>query len=176
MSKGEVGVLLMMAAAAFPSVQERELGMTTRLWELLLSDLDFEVAEKALFKVLSTSKFFPTPAEIRAESKNFISRASDEPPSAYEAWDEVFASVRDGHILKEWSHEFIKMAVRMIGFRTMLMSDRISVERAQFFKIYEDLLNQKVNADLKEKIEELVQKRDMELLAKSEAKKINQGA
>jgi hypothetical protein len=65
MNQQEAAKLVAFALANFPTMQERDMKPTAVLWFQMLSDIPFEVAERALMKVLATAKFFPSVAEIR---------------------------------------------------------------------------------------------------------------
>ena len=65
---------------------------TAVLWEKALSDLDYPTAEKALIKVLSVSRFFPTIADIREAATQITQpRVMD----AMEAWGLVGQAIKN---------------------------------------------------------------------------------
>jgi hypothetical protein len=137
----EAAKLVFMAASVFPGKQETDLGMTAKAWMMILSDIPYQVAEAALIKVLSTAKFFPTPAEIREAALNF----TPGPPSAENAWKEVREYISSGHnsiqldyngVKPEWSHSLIEKTVNQIGLRDMFKNETPGILMAQFIKIY----------------------------------------
>ena len=65
MNSMEVARLVALAVANYPSMQDKEMRPTAKLWQMMLSDVTYEVGEKALAKVLTVARFFPTIAEIR---------------------------------------------------------------------------------------------------------------
>jgi hypothetical protein len=65
MNKKEIGALLMLAWGCFPTMQEKSMAPVATSWQETLSDIPYDEARKALIKVLQTSKFFPTVADIR---------------------------------------------------------------------------------------------------------------
>ena len=52
MRREEAAVLLMLAIANFPGLQEKNFTPTRTLWEVMLVDLPFTTAKQALLKVL----------------------------------------------------------------------------------------------------------------------------
>jgi len=67
MNQQETAKLVYMAVAAFPHLQGKDIRWrdTIRLWSLVLDDIPYRTAERALMEVLKVSRFFPAPAEVR---------------------------------------------------------------------------------------------------------------
>lgn len=64
MTRDNIKKIFALMILAYPSMSE----MTTEkidIWHELLSDIDFEAAEKAVKEHIKTSRFVPTIAEIR---------------------------------------------------------------------------------------------------------------
>lgn len=139
MNKQEIKNLIAWAAANNPHLQEKDLRPTASLWARMLSDLPYQVAEAALMKVLSTSKFFPSVSDIRAAA---LELSTPRPPSALEAWAEVTRAIsRYGYYnpeeaLASMSPPVAKV-VRLLGWREICISEEPGVLRAQFRKAYE---------------------------------------
>ncbi len=125
----------MLALAGFPSMQDRDMLATARLWEKLLSDLEYELAEAALAKILMTARFFPTVADIR-EAAVALKPRPDEAPPAADAWEEVRKKISP-YRAAEWSHPLIGRAVSVIGGRTLCEAEYDMSRR--FMDIYETL-------------------------------------
>lgn len=115
------------------------------LWHALLGDIPFADAKKALYYVLNTNKFEPKPADIR-EAVNALVVSSI--PTAGQAWGEVLKKANIYKANIDWSHDLIRQAVRIIGLSTICESENIGVERAHFFKVYDDLKNKKERREL----------------------------
>jgi hypothetical protein len=139
MTKSEIKVLIQWATANFPNMQERDMRPTAALWEKMLADMPYEVAEKALMKVLATAKFFPTVAEIRAAAVEITQPAM---PTAAEAWGEVVQAIRRYGYYQEADamaslSPAVAQVVSFIGWRNICASDEPEIIRAQFRKAYE---------------------------------------
>lgn len=63
MTPSEIDELLMMLVAAYPNMKVTD--ATTKLYEVTLADLDEGLARRAVIRIITTSKFPPTIAEIR---------------------------------------------------------------------------------------------------------------
>lgn len=139
MDKKQIINLLGIAAANFPNMQERDLRPTAILWEKALNDIDYPTAEKALIKVLSTSKFFPTVAEIR-EAANQITnpRLMD----AMEAWYLIGQAIKKFGFYKQdegmasLPPDVREMAKRFT-WRELCLNDNPDTMRAQFRMAWE---------------------------------------
>jgi hypothetical protein len=136
MTLNEAKRMLATVAAAFPNVQDRNLAMTARIWQVALSDLDPCDVNLAITKLLMTQRFFPTVAEIREAAENLSPMAH---PSPEEAWAEVNA-----HLCRSktapYSDPLIVKAISGIGWNTIAMSENVGVERAHFMRFYETML------------------------------------
>jgi hypothetical protein len=139
---GFVGIL----AASYPNFNLTQ--ETIVVYQKTLADIEPKVLEAAILHLVTTSKFFPTIAEIR-EAAFSIMTNERKIPSAFEAWEEAINHCIKGNY-KDYSHPLIERAVNIIGidyWRNMTYDDEMAT-RAQFFKIYETLL-QREKADLK---------------------------
>lgn len=155
MTLEESAKLVYMAASVFPAKQETDLKLTAKAWMMILSDIPYKIAEAALIKVLSTVKFFPVPADIRAAALTFIPG----PPIAEEAWKEVRKYISSGSnsikydyngVKPEWSNEIIKITVDQIGVRSMFCHENMTILMAQFIKMYNknlDIFKDKIETE-----------------------------
>ncbi|WP_096201917.1 replicative helicase loader/inhibitor [Bacillus sp. FJAT-45350] len=139
MNRKEIMNLLALATANFPSMQERDLKPTAVLWEKSLSDIPYNVAEKAIIKVLSTSKFFPTLAEIReAASQLTTPRTLD----AIEAWGLVVQAIRrygfyqEAKAMESLPPDVAEM-VKRFTWRELCLNEEPDILRAQFRMAWE---------------------------------------
>ncbi|MEW6726887.1 MAG: replicative helicase loader/inhibitor [Bacillota bacterium] len=139
MTKLEVGRLIAAAAANWPQLQERDLAPTAALWERMLADIPYELAERALAKVLATARFFPTVAEIRSAA---LELTQGRRKTAAEAWDEVTQAMRrygyysEAEALASMTPEVAAMCQRF-GWRDMCSCEDVEVLRGQFRKAWE---------------------------------------
>lgn len=139
MNRKEVINLLGIATANFPSMQQRDMKPTAVLWEKSLSDIPYDVAEKAVLKVLSTSKFFPTIAEIREAA---VQLTQPRRLDAIEAWELIVQAIRkygvyrEAAALKSLPDDVAEMARRFTWWE-LCMNENPDTLRAQFRMAWE---------------------------------------
>lgn len=139
MNKKEIINLLGIATANFPTMQERDMKPTAILWEKSLSDIPYEVAEKSLLKVLSTSRFFPTIAEIREAS---VQLTQPRQIDAIEAWGIIIQAIRKyGHYREKEGMDSLPPDVREMAkqftWRELCLNENPDTLRAQFRMAWE---------------------------------------
>lgn len=139
MTANEVKKLLAWAVANFPQLQERDMRPTAELWARMLADVPYEVAEKALMKVLATAKYFPTVAEMREAVAELT---SPQVPDAMDAWGEVVRAIRNyGYYRQEEAlaslSPITRKVVENIGWQEICLSEEPDVIRGQFRMAYE---------------------------------------
>lgn len=139
MQDQEIINLVTIAFASFPNMQEKDPEPVIKVWKMLLNDMPYQLAERALAKVLMTTKFFPTVADIRETAMAFATKEL-KPPD--EAWLEVLEKV-NRYITPAYSSPEIHEAVRTVGYLNICDSENIGVERAHFLKIYEAIMKRK---------------------------------
>ena len=155
MDRQEVKTLVARMIGGFPSLLERSMVATVLSWEHSLGHLDFQVASKALDKVMLVTKFPPTIAEISEAAREFMT--IDKTPTTEEAWGEVLRKI-DPWKTPEWSHEYVKKAVQRIGYSNLCRSENIGVERAHFFRIYDSIIAQAKNNQINGEVNLLAEK------------------
>jgi hypothetical protein len=149
MNRKEIINLLGIAAANFPHIQTKELKPTAVLWEKALSDITYDVAEKALLKVLSTSKFFPTIAEIREAATQLT---QPQQLDAMEAWGLVVNAIRRYGFYREKEAldslpEEIADLVKQFTWRELCLNENPDTIRAQFRMAWETRTKRKKELD-----------------------------
>ena len=114
--------------------------VTAELYIDYLQTIDLETAKQAIRRVIQTSKFFPTIAEIR---ENVVKVSPQLLPQSDQAWLEVMQQLSDAGYYKQpkWSCDAVKDAVKAIGWTTLCRSENIAIERAHFLKIYDGISN-----------------------------------
>jgi hypothetical protein len=141
MNKKEVSNLLGLAAANFPNMQEKDFRPTAVLWEKMLSDMPYQVAENALIRVLATTKYFPTVAEIREAA---VVNSQPQIITAAEAYQLVlkaihcYGSYREQEALESLD-PLTRKVTEAIGWRSLCLSEEPDVIRGQWRKAYEGL-------------------------------------
>lgn len=134
MNKKEIINLLAIATANFPSMQEKDMKPTAILWEKALSDIDYKTAENALLKVLSTSRFFPTLAEIREAIAQITQPRQID---AMEAWGMISDAIRkygfyqQKEAMESLPGDVVEM-VKRFTWRELCLSENVDTLRAQF--------------------------------------------
>jgi hypothetical protein len=139
MNRKEIINLLGIATANFPNLQQKEMKPTAVLWEKALSDISYEVAENALLKVLSTSRFFPTVADIR-EAVSHITQPRT--IDAMEAWGLIIKAIRKFGYTRQkeamdWLPEDVGEMVKRFTWWELCMSENPETLRAQFRMAWE---------------------------------------
>lgn len=140
MTEREALKLVSVAIANFPAMQEKDMRPTAALWFKMLEDIPYRLAEKALLKVLSLAKFFPTVAEIR-EAVVYL-RNPDQITSA-EAWGLVVAAIRRYSGIYNPDKVYaalpdtVARVAKMMDIREIGLSENQDVTRAQFMRMYD---------------------------------------
>jgi hypothetical protein len=124
----------------------QELKLAVPVWHELLGDLDFHLLKAAVHAHCTTSKWFPSVAELRQAAHDLVAPAA-EAVTAGEAWAEVKRAIRLGqHRFQDgqarWSSPLVEAAFNALGgwnyFRTALTDDEMA-DRAHFTRAYEGL-------------------------------------
>lgn len=135
--------------AVFPSCKIDTVGLV--LYAKALQPLSLPVIEAALTKLLQTSVFFPSVAEIFKEADEMerfaLAKTSGfRVPTAAEAWEEVQKLVKDCYVYKKWEFSCpqVEKAAKQFGIKELcvLESNAVNTARAQFMRIYDSIVNQ----------------------------------
>lgn len=135
--------------AVFPSCKIDSVGLV--MYAKALLPLSLPVIEAALTKLLQTSVFFPSVAEIFKEADEMerfaLAKSSgSRVPIAAEAWEEVQRLVKDCYVYKKWEFSCpqVEKAAKQFGIKELcvLESNAVNTARAQFMRIYESIVNQ----------------------------------
>lgn len=138
MTRAEAARLLAWVAANHPQMQERDLRPTAELWCRMLADIPYELAERAVAKILATNRFWPSVAEVREAA---LELSGTRIPTAAEAWGEVRAAIgaygyyRPGEAMASLSPA-VRQAVSHLGWSSVCQEDE-SIIRAHFLRTYE---------------------------------------
>lgn len=112
------------------------------VWYSLLKDISYDVLNAAIQKYMLSNKVPPTIAHLRelATAVRFGVL-----PDWSESWEQVIRAIRrygsynEAEALKSLDN-VTRQAVLRLGFRNLCMSENISVDRANFRMIYEQLV------------------------------------
>lgn len=142
-----INKLLTPYLAVFPNCKVDSLGLV--LYSRALLPLSLAAIDAAMTKLLQTSTFFPSVAEIFKEADKMelfaASNAGSGIPTAAEAWEEVQRLVKDCYVYKKWEFSCpeVERAAKQFGINEMclLESNAVNTARAQFMRIYDGILN-----------------------------------
>jgi hypothetical protein len=136
MKPNESAGVVALLKAAYPRQElDRD---TIRLYAKMLADLDAEVVVAAVERIIATSKWFPTVAEIRAETTR-----NPAAKTGAEAWGGVLEQIRlVGHTsVPIFQDARTASTIRELGgWYRLCCSDNPISERARFIERYEQLL------------------------------------
>lgn len=151
--KKKTGILLAMTLQMYPfhpmyKASKEQRNQFFRLYIGALDDLTYDDVNAALTKCLRNAKFFPTVAEIYEAAGSVRKTAEgDEEKDAGQAWAEVMQLVRTCHVYKAWTYSTsdIEQAVKEFGKQELcaLDADEVNTARAQFRRIYNDIVSRR---------------------------------
>jgi hypothetical protein len=128
--------------AAYPSASARldaqAIRDTGSVYRRMLADLEYPEANAAIERLIATSKWLPTVAEIREAA---VTVATGEVRSGGEAWGDVLQAVRRfGYQRRpEFDDPVVAQCVSMLGWGEICMSENQTADRARFIDLYDQL-------------------------------------
>jgi len=137
MTKKEFAVLIAVLDNSYktqPATKE-----TLRIWYESLKDIEYQVAHQAIQKILLTSKFYPTIAEIRESCYKLL---NGEQMTGDEAWD-IFLkyifldSTRSDYERLEKDYPQVYKVIKHLGGRDILLGN-VSFIRPEFERIFNE--------------------------------------
>lgn len=175
MTKKEFAMFAMALKTYYPRETLLPNDASMELWFAQLKDIPYEIAEISLNKWVSLNKWSPSIADIREMSAQVTSGQSLE---WGEAWEKVlkaishYGSYNEKKALESLD-EVTRKAVKSLGFKEICMSENISVDRANFRMIYENLQkreneNNKLSIELRKKLEMIATENQKMLEAKND--------
>jgi hypothetical protein len=136
MTPEEIGGLVALASSNFPHLQKENMGPSVILWNKMLADLPYVLAEAAVCQVLATSKYWPNIAEIR-ESALFIT--GNKAPTALEAWGMVREAIRKDKPASTLPPAVQKAIKAFGGLDGIGYSEDLKYIQGQFLRAYDEL-------------------------------------
>ena len=145
MTQKETAMLLGILRAAYPrfylDISHDDLKISVDTWTVMLSDTTLEIATIALQRLIATSKFPPTIAEMRESISSVVNPSM---ANSGEAWGEVNKAIRKYGYYRQLEgmaslSEPTRLAVERMGWRELCMSENHMADRAHFLRIYESL-------------------------------------
>src|SRR5690349_9625631 len=134
MRRSEAAQIVAMLVAAYRDKSVTE--ATVEVYETMLSDLDFEACKAAVTRVIATSKWFPTVAEIRhaaASERLGAVRAGGE------AYGDVVSAIRSVGSYRPaptFDDPVVNECVRIMTWRGLCLGDNEAADRARFIELY----------------------------------------
>lgn len=117
---------------------------TMLIYSYALMDMDVGLIYASMIKILHTSTFFPSVAEIRSTAEKLLNfNRKNTLPTAGEAWEEVQKQVRKVGSYSSQPWEFscpeVEKAARQFGLMELcrLQENEVNTARAQFMRIYD---------------------------------------
>ncbi len=169
MTKGEVAKLLVVLAASYPKFEVDDLKV--QVWYEMLGDLDYDVANIAIKKIIMLNTFPPAIAEVR---KAAIEISSPRGLTAAEAWGEAIRAIRDYGYYREKEamasmSPITAQVVRYLGWREICLSEEPEILRAHFLKMYDQVAareqeKQLLSPTMQTEIKKLAKKYDIRLI------------
>lgn len=172
MTRNEMSRLLAVIAAAFPRFQVDDSGITLNVWHEMLGDLDYQVAQLAVKKLIMQSTFPPSIAEVRKAATDMLNPGLT---TGAQAWGEVTRAIRDYGYYRE-AEAIASMSpttarvVKYMGWRDICMSEEpTGVLRGHFMRMYDQVADREAQerllpAGLQEQISRLAAGKDLTLI------------
>lgn len=139
MKRSEAAEMVMLLLGAYPHAKTTS--STSQVYETMLSDLDVGSARAAVTKLIATSKFMPTVAEIRTAAAEL---AHGPVRSGAEAWLDVLDQIRRAGYCGEpkFDDAIVTAVIERWGWRRMCLEGHVDADRARFVEAYDSLARQ----------------------------------
>lgn len=136
MRRSEAAKLVAMLSAAYRDAAISD--ATSELYETMLADLEFAVTQQAVARLICTSKWLPTVAEIRATAADI---QLGPVRSGGEAWGDVLAEIRrTGYIgVPRFNDPLVARCSDIMTWRGLCLGDNEAADRARFIELYDNL-------------------------------------
>lgn len=137
MTKLEASRLVAMLVATFRPARWDELSQ--QVFESAIEDLDFELAKRAVSRLLTVARFMPVPAEIR-EAATELKLGPTRPGG--EAWGDVLDAIRrvGGYAPQpDFADPLVGECVNAFGWRALCFEGDGDHDRARFIQYYDQL-------------------------------------
>lgn len=138
MKRSESAELVMTLLAAYPAAKTT--ASTSQVYETMLSDLDVKEARGAVMKLIATSRFLPTIAEIRSAAAE---QTLGPVRSGADAWLDVVSEIRriGQYSAPVFTDALVESLVRRWGWNTLCVTGT-DADRARFIEAYDALARQ----------------------------------
>ena len=169
MTKGEVAKLLVVLAASYPKFEVDDLKV--QVWHEMLGDLDYDVANIAIKKIIMLNTFPPAIGFVRNAASEI---ASPMGLTAADAFGEVIRAIRDYGYYREKEamasmSPITAQVVRYLGWREICLSEEPEILRAHFLKMYDQVAareqeKQLLSPTMQTEIKKIAKKYDLRLI------------
>lgn len=163
MTKVEVAKLVQVLLASFPNAQTNT--GTSQAYERMLADLDHAAAQAAVERLIATSKWLPTVAEIR-ETAQAIAVGEQRPGG--DAWGSVLSAIKAQGAYRKPGIDFVfndpvtARCVAALNWEELCLSENQAADRARFIELYEKLAIQERSRALSESLPAMQRYRALE--------------
>jgi len=126
---------------------------TMAAYRSLLRDLDYEVTNAAVARLLATLRYMPTPSEIRESA---LTLTVGEQPAGGEQWGRVRSAIHEQGIYRTPGKDFVfhdpvtARCVTALGWEELCNSENTVADRARFIELYDKLAVQERRLQLSE--------------------------
>jgi hypothetical protein len=136
MQRSEAAKLVAILAAAYRDAAISD--ATADVYESMLLDLPFPAVQAAIQRLVCTSKWLPTIAEIRAAAAD---QERGPVRKGVEAWGDVLAEIRrtGAHGVPSFVDPLVADCVNAMGWRGLCLGDNEAADRARFAELYDAL-------------------------------------
>lgn len=140
MTEGQVSKLVAVLAASYPAAKG-DAG-TVAAYQRMLADLDYPAANAAVERLIATSKWMPTVAEIRESA---LALTVGEIRAGGEAWGDVLRAIRRYGYMRMPGRDFdfddqaVAETVKAMNWTELCSSENAVADRARFIEIYDQL-------------------------------------
>ncbi len=140
MTRSESAKLVACLLAAFPST--RATTATSEVYERMLADLDYLVANAAVERLLATSRFMPSISEIRGACLDLTHGTMR---AGGEAWGDMLKAVSRWGSYRTPGADFqfqdplVAKCVASMGWSNLCLSENQVADRSRFIALYDEL-------------------------------------
>jgi len=140
LNRNEAQKVVTMLLAAFPrDLLPEQVEDTSKIYRIMMKDLDFDRTQLAVYRLLATAKRLPKIAELR---EALLEVGVGGRRSGAEAWGDVLKAVRKHGAWKDpvFDDPLVAAATAAVGWRAICMADEIDpAPRAKFADAYNRL-------------------------------------
>lgn len=167
MTNAESAKLVAVLLASYPGAKTTP--RTSEVYERMLADLDYPTANAAVERLLATSRFMPSIAEIREACMDLM---HGDRKAGGEAWGECISAIGRFGIYRTPGKDFVfkdplvARCVAALGWENLCNSESQAADRARFIELYDKLA---VTARRDENVNALPAAQRLKALKESEA-------